>query len=93
MLAGKGRHVIYLLIAAAMLVYAAPRLALGAPWDWTSAFGIVWVLFALVVIAAHANALLMSDEKRKELARIKRARAQLLQRKLERKAPARRARG
>ncbi|WP_051251200.1 hypothetical protein [Paenibacillus harenae] len=93
MFSGKGRHVLYLLLAAAMLVYALPRLELGAPWNWTGVFGLAWILFAVIVITAHVNALLMSDEKRRGLARIKRAKAQLWERKLEQKAMAKRARG
>jgi len=94
MLAGKGRHVLYLLIALAMLVYAFPRLELNAPWSLMSVFGLVWILFSLIIITSHVNALLMNDERRKELARIKRAKALLWEQKLVKKATtARRARG
>ncbi|CAM4115900.1 hypothetical protein L1N85_02870 [Paenibacillus alkaliterrae] len=93
MLSGKGRHVLYLLIALAMLVYGLPRIELNALWDGTSLFGLVWTLFAFIIVAAHVNALLMKEEKRKELARIKRAKALLWERKLVEKAMAKRARG
>ncbi|OMF35908.1 hypothetical protein BK133_09440 [Paenibacillus sp. FSL H8-0548] len=94
MLSGKIRQVLYLLIALAMLVYALPRLELDAPWSLMSVFGLVWMVFALVIIAAHVNALLMSDEKRKELARIKKAKARLWERKLlQKETNSRRARG
>jgi hypothetical protein len=94
MLAGKVRHVIYLLIALAMLVYALPRLELSAPWSLMSVFGLVWIGFSLVIITAHVNALVMNEEKRKELARIKRAKALLWEQKLLQKATlSRKARG
>jgi len=94
MLAGKGRHVLYLLIALAMLVYAFPRLELNAPWSLMSVFGLVWILFSLIIITSHVNALFMNDERRKELARIKRAKAVLWEQKLTSKVTAtRRARG
>lgn len=94
MLAGKGRHVLYLLIALAMLVYAIPRLELNAPWSLMSVFGLVWILFSLIIITSHVNALVMNDDRRKELARIKRAKALLWEQKLVQKATtARRARG
>lgn len=95
MLTGKARHLLYLLIALAMLVYALPRLELAMPWSRMSVFGLVWTLFALIIVTAHVNALLfMNNEKRKELARIKKAKALLWERKLLQKATAsRRARG
>jgi len=92
MLAGKGRHVLYLLIALAMLVYAVPRLELSAPWSLMSVFGLVWILFALIIVTAHVNALVMNDEKRRELARLKKAKALLWEQKLLQKT-SRRARG
>jgi hypothetical protein len=92
MFAGKGRHVLYLLIALAMLVYALPRLELSAPWSLMSVFGLVWILFALVIVTAHVNALVMNDEKRRELARIKKAKALLWEQKLLQKVT-RKARG
>ncbi|WP_419872121.1 hypothetical protein [Candidatus Pristimantibacillus sp. PTI5] len=94
MFSGKARHVLYLLIALAMLVYALPRLELSAPWSLMSVFGLVWLLFASLIVIANVNALVMSEEKRKELARIKRAKAQLWEQKLLQKAnSSRRARG
>lgn len=94
MFSGKARHVLYLLIALAMLVYALPRLELNAPWSLMSLFGLVWLLFASLIVIANVNALVMSEEKRKELARIKRAKAQLWEQKLLQKAnSSRKARG
>lgn len=94
MLGGRVRHVVYLLIALAMLVYALPRLELDAPWSLMSVFGLVWIGFALVIVTAHVNALVMNEEKRKELARIKKAKALLWEQKLLQKGTlSRKARG
>ncbi|MDQ8739194.1 hypothetical protein [Paenibacillus sp. LHD-38] len=94
MFSGKGRHVLYLLIALAMLVYAFPRLELSAPWSLMSVFGLVWLAFASLIVIANVNALVMSEEKRRELARIKKAKAQFWEQKLLQKASAsKRARG
>lgn len=94
MFSGKGRHVLYLLIAIAMLVYALPRLELSAPWSLMSVFGLVWLAFASLIVIANVNVLIMSEEKRRELARIKKAKAQLWEQKLLQKASAsKRARG
>ncbi|MCA0755344.1 hypothetical protein KP806_09800 [Paenibacillus sp. N4] len=94
MFSGKGRHVLYLLIALAMLAYGLPRLELNATWDATSVFGLVWTLLAFVIVTAHVNALLMKEEKRKELARIKRAKAMYWERRLtEKTAVKRKVRG
>lgn len=90
----KGRHVLYLLIALAMLVYGLPKLQFSAPWDWTSVFGMIWIGFALVVIAAHLNVLLLiNEEKRRELDRIKRAKNRAWEQRLEKVISGRRARG
>lgn len=89
MKSGKGRHFIYLLIAVAMLIYALPQLEIGAPWNLMSVFGLIWVGFTLLVITANVNILFfVSEEQRKELARIKRSKALLWERKLQQKAAA-----
>ncbi|WP_138752471.1 hypothetical protein [Paenibacillus sinopodophylli] len=94
MVNGKVRHVLYLIVALAMLVYAFPRLELTAPWSLMSVFGLVWLVFASLIVIANVNALLMGEEKRKELARIKKAKALLWEQKLLQKASAsRRVRG
>lgn len=83
MFSGRARHLAYLLLALAMLVFALPRLELGEPLGLASAFSYVWIALALVIAAAHLNELLlMDDEKRKELARIKQAKYAMLERKL-----------
>jgi len=81
----KGRSFIYLAAALAMLAYALPRLELDAPWSLMSVFGLVWIGFALLIITANVHALFfITEEQRKELARIKRTKAMLWERKLER---------
>jgi len=90
MKSGKGRHFIYLLIALGMLIYALPNLELSAPWSLMSVFGLIWIGFTLLVITANVNVLFfVSEEQREELARIKRSKAMLWERKLQQKAAAR----
>jgi hypothetical protein len=94
MFSGRARHVLYLLLALAMLVYALPRLELGDPLSVSSVFGYIWVALALLVVTANVNELLLMDEeKRKELARIKRAKYVLMERKMmQRKSVAKQSR-
>ncbi|MFE5318806.1 hypothetical protein ACFQ88_08860 [Paenibacillus sp. NPDC056579] len=66
------KHVIYLGLALAMLFYAVPRLDLHAESMLQTVFGIVWIVFSLVVIAAHLHELIGVDEESKqEMAKIK----------------------
>ncbi|MEI7024760.1 hypothetical protein [Paenibacillus sp. y28] len=68
-------HVIYLLVALAMLAYAVPKLDLGQGAWIVTLFGIVWIGLALMVIAAHLHRLLGVDEETaKELTRVKKMR-------------------
>lgn len=56
-----------------MVIYAVPRLEMGQGASLPTVFGIIWVAFALLVIAAHLHQLLGVDEETKaELARVKR---------------------
>ncbi|WP_336784575.1 hypothetical protein [Paenibacillus sp. MMO-177] len=81
---GKARHMIYLAVALAMLFYGVPKLDLTGPWNAVTIFGVVWTLFALLVIAAHLNALLwMNEQKKKELDRIKRVKRNAWERRLQ----------
>ncbi len=69
------RNVVYILVAAGMLVYALPLLELGGGFTLPTVFGIVWICFALMIIAAHLHHLLGVDEaERERLAQIKRVR-------------------
>ncbi|SFE22520.1 hypothetical protein SAMN05216378_2793 [Paenibacillus catalpae] len=81
---GKAKHVIYLVVALAMLFIGVSRLELNGPWNAVTIFGVVWTLFALVVIAAHLNALLwMNEQKKKELDRIKQMKRNTWERRLQ----------
>lgn len=81
---GKAKHVMYLLAALGMLFYGVTKVELNGPWNAATIFGVVWTLFALLVIAAHLNALLwMNEEKKKELDRIKRAKRRTWERRLQ----------
>lgn len=71
---GKLKHVLYLIIALAMLLYALPHISFSQGSGWVSAFGIVWALFALMVIGAHLHFLLgVDEEKRRALQEIRQA--------------------
>ncbi|MFD1957596.1 hypothetical protein ACFSL6_26350 [Paenibacillus thailandensis] len=87
MLLRKLRHAVYLIASLGMLVYAIPRLEFGGAWDMADVFGVVWCVFALLVIAANLNEILLVDEqKRKQLERIKRAKYAAIERRAARGA-------
>ncbi|GKU75792.1 hypothetical protein [Paenibacillus sp. L3-i20] len=74
--AGKGKHIFYLVAASGMLFYALSVLGQGSLDGGAKLFWYVWLAFTAVIIAANINMLLfMNEKKRKELARIKRAKA------------------
>jgi hypothetical protein len=67
-------HLLYMLLALAMLVYALPMVSFNSENVWISLFGVVWVLFAFLVIAAHWHVILgVDEEKKKALERIRHA--------------------
>lgn len=77
----------YLSIAAGMLLYAVPRLPVGNGLEAGSVFGIVWICFALLVIAAQLHELLGVDaEQRERLRQVKRMKQYRMQWKAERAA-------
>lgn len=81
---GKGRHFLYLLAALGMLFVALTRLEQGGSGEGYRLFWYTWLAFSAVIVAANINMLLfVSEEKRKELMRIKHARAVLRERSLE----------
>jgi hypothetical protein len=66
------KNIMYMGLALGMLFYAVPRLDIHAGWTLPAIFGIVWVLFALVIVAAHLHEILGVDEETKrDLAKVK----------------------
>lgn len=92
-LPGKGRHVFYLIAASGMLFYALTQMGQDGGSGASRLFWYVWLGFTAIIIAANVNMLLfMSEGKRKEMVRIKRAKAQQWERALEKRL-AKRAEG
>lgn len=70
-----------------MVLIALPRISLAGGLNWVNGFGMVWVLFALLVIGANMHFLLgVDEEKRKTLERVRRAKMQQWQMKWDKKA-------
>jgi hypothetical protein len=79
----KTKHVIYLLIALSMLVIALPRISFAGGMDWVNIFGIVWVLFSLLIVGAHLHFILgVDEEKKRGLEAIRRAKLRQWEMKL-----------
>ncbi|MEK3881753.1 hypothetical protein [Paenibacillus sp. PL2-23] len=82
----RGKHLLYLMAALGMVFYALMRLEEGGAGAYFRLFWYSWLGFAAVIVAANVNMLLfVSEEKRRELARIKRAKRLNLERSLERR--------
>lgn len=68
----KFKHVVYLLTALAMLLYALPKLSFQDGPGWVFGFGVVWCVFAFLVIAAHLHFIIgVDEEKEKRLAAVR----------------------
>jgi hypothetical protein len=79
------KHIVYLGFALGMLIFAVPRLEAGQGLTAPTLFSAAWICIALVIIASHLHFLLGVDaEKRKELARIHRAKRLEQERRLQR---------
>ncbi|PYE52545.1 hypothetical protein DFQ00_101483 [Paenibacillus barcinonensis] len=79
----KTKHVIYLLIALSMLVIALPRISFAGGMDWVNIFGIVWVLFSLLIVGAHLHFILgVDEEKKRALEAVRRAKLRQWEMKL-----------
>lgn len=66
------KSIIYMSVALGLLIYAVPRLSIGHGFTLPTVFGIVWIGFALLVVAAHLHRILGVDEETKrELARVR----------------------
>ncbi|MCS7463621.1 hypothetical protein N0M98_26295 [Paenibacillus doosanensis] len=67
------KNIIYLGLALGMLFYAVPRLAMSSEATLQTAFSVLWIVFALMIIAAHLHELIGVDEESKqETAKVKR---------------------
>jgi type VI protein secretion system component VasK len=53
---------IYLILAASMLIFAAPQLHVEQGWSLQTVFSIIWLALALTVIAAHLHGVLKVDQ-------------------------------
>ncbi|MHA7964335.1 hypothetical protein ACX93W_09320 [Paenibacillus sp. CAU 1782] len=81
---GRGKSVFYLIVATGMLLYGMGAMEPGgAGQRGQSLFWLVWLAFAALIIAGNANAILMSNEKRRRLAQLKAYRARQRERVLE----------
>lgn len=81
------KHVLYLCGGLGMLLYAVPRLELGYGLTASTVFGVLWICFALLFIAAQLHFLLGVDEEMKqELSRVRRVRRRQMQSMLEGRA-------
>lgn len=70
----KIKHVVYLILALAMLVYALPMISFKPGAGWVSVFGAVWAAFAFLVIGAHLHFILgVNEEKQRALDAVRRA--------------------
>ncbi|MFD2413288.1 hypothetical protein [Paenibacillus rhizoplanae] len=70
----KFKHSVYLLVALAMLLYALPKLSFQNGSGWVLGFGIVWCVFAFLVIASHLHFIIgVDEEKQKRLDAVRKA--------------------
>ncbi|MBP2002546.1 hypothetical protein J2Z69_003632 [Paenibacillus shirakamiensis] len=78
----KGKHVLYLIAALGMLMYALPLISIRPEAGWVSIFGWVWAAFAFLVIGAHLHFLLGVDaDKQRALDQVRKAKLQEWQKK------------
>ncbi|CAG7631088.1 hypothetical protein ACFQI7_17145 [Paenibacillus allorhizosphaerae] len=70
----KGKkNLVYMAIALGMILYAVPRIDLSGGLTLPTVFGLAWIAFALLVVAAHLHELLgVEQETKRELVKIKR---------------------
>ncbi|WP_246078995.1 hypothetical protein [Paenibacillus piri] len=67
------KNILYMGLALGMLFYAVPRLDIGSGLTLPTVFGVVWVVFALMIIAAHLHEILgVEEETKREIAKVKR---------------------
>ncbi|MWC26976.1 hypothetical protein [Paenibacillus sp. MMS18-CY102] len=84
-MAGKFRHVVYLAVAVSMVLYALPRIGFQERWTFGTLFGVVWLVFALFVISAQLYTIFgVDEEKKRQLALIKREKSLRWEQRLQR---------
>lgn len=66
-------HWVYIVLAVGTLIFAVPQLEVGGGFAVESLFAVIWLCFALLVIAAQLYEILgVKEETRRRLSRIKR---------------------
>ncbi|MBH5317248.1 hypothetical protein I6N90_05415 [Paenibacillus sp. GSMTC-2017] len=82
--AGRGKHLFYVVIASGILFYALSQFERSNLQEGANLFWFVWMAFSAIIIAANINMLLfMNEKKRKQLARIKRAKSVQMEQAIE----------
>lgn len=67
------KNILFIGLTLGMLIYAVPKLNAGLDWSLESVFGLGWIAFALLVVAAHLHQLLgVEEETKRELLKVKR---------------------
>ncbi|MFH5185666.1 hypothetical protein ACHHV8_25140 [Paenibacillus sp. TAB 01] len=69
------KPIIYMGLTLGMMFYAVPRLNILGESKLATLFGVGWIFFALVIIAAHLHELLgVEEEAKKQIAKVRRMR-------------------
>jgi hypothetical protein len=63
------KSLFYLCCALGMLLYALPRLEVGAGLSLPTLFCVIWISMALLIIAAHLRIVLRVDEEKGQVRR------------------------
>ncbi|WP_281885747.1 hypothetical protein [Paenibacillus sp. YYML68] len=67
------KNIIYMGLALGMIAYSVPKIDIGHLSAPSTIFGLVWIGFALLVVASHLHELLgVEEETKRELLKIKR---------------------
>lgn len=78
------KSIVYMGLTLGMLAFAVPKLEIKGEWTLQTVFGLSWMVFALLVIAAHLHELLGVDEETKrEMMKIKRMKRWQMQQALQ----------
>ena len=81
------KNIVYLSFALGMLLYSLPHLKMGQGASLPTIFAVVWLVFALTIIAAHLHAIIGVDEEaEKQLERVMRVRAWRMQQTLKKRS-------